>query len=102
LLPSPLGWGDEVTVGEWLGRDITDLQLTKRFYTFKYPFNPAEVVEFFRCYHGPTNRSFTSLDDGQQAALRSDLEQLWSEYNRATDGTTQVEDEYLEVIARRS
>ena len=34
-----------------------------------------------------------------QAALRRDLEQLWSEHNRATDGTTRYDAEYLEVEA---
>jgi hypothetical protein len=33
--------------------------------------------------------------------LRKDLEQLWTSNNRATDGTTSVEAEYLEVIAMR-
>jgi hypothetical protein len=32
-------------------------------------------------------------------ALRLDLERLWWEHNRAKDGTTRVESEYLEVVA---
>ncbi|MDQ3221505.1 MAG: SAM-dependent methyltransferase, partial [Acidobacteriota bacterium] len=38
-------------------------------------------------------------DADGQAALRADLEQLWTDNNRATDGTTEVESEYLEVRA---
>ena len=37
--------------------------MTRRHYTFTYPFPPAEVVEFFRQYYGPTNRAFASLDE---------------------------------------
>ena len=69
---------------------------------FKYPFPPAEVVEFFRTYFGPTQAAFAALDADGQVALRGDLERLWSEHNQATDNTTQVESEYLEVIATRS
>jgi hypothetical protein len=37
----------------------------------------------------------------KQAALQADLEQLWSEKNTATDGTTSIDSEYLEVVAIR-
>jgi SAM-dependent methyltransferase len=101
-MPSPLKWGDEETVRERLRDGIADLQLTPRMCTFNYSFSPAEVVEFFRLYYGPTQRTFDALDADGQAALRKDLEQLWTENNQATDGTTYVEGEYLEVIAIRS
>jgi len=42
------------------------------------------------------------LDADGQNALRHDLDQLWAENNRATDGTTAVESEYLEVRAIKS
>jgi hypothetical protein len=43
----------------------------------------------------------TAYSFEKQAALRQDLEQLWTEHNRATDGTTFLESEYLEVVAIR-
>ena len=101
-MPSPLKWGDEATVRERLQAGVADLQLTRRMCSFKYTFSPAEVVEFFRKYYGPTQRAFAALDVDGQAALRNDLERLWSEHNQATDGTTNVDGEYLEVIATRS
>jgi hypothetical protein len=69
---------------------------------FKYPFPPAEVVETFRLYYGPTQRGFEALDTDEQTALQNDLERLWSEHNRATDNTTQVAGEYLEVVATKN
>ena len=60
------------------------------------------MVEFFRMYYGPTQRAFGALDSAAQAALRADLERLWTEHNQATDNTTHVESEYLEVVATKS
>jgi len=102
LMPSPVKWGDEATVRERLRDGVAQLQLTRRLYPFRYPFPPSEVVEFFRTYYGPTNRAFAALDAAGQAALRHDLEQLWTAHNRATDGTTDLEPEYLEVVAVRT
>ena len=77
------------------------MRLTKRNYTFDYPFPPSDVVDFFRLYYGPTNRAFASLDDAGQKMLHRELESLWSAHNRAQGGFTVVEGEYLEVIATR-
>lgn len=101
-MPSPLKWGDEETVRERLSDGIANLQMTRRMCPFEYPVPPAEVVESFRMYYGPTRRAFEALDSDGQAALRKDLEQLWTEHNQATDNTTYGEGEYLEVVATRS
>jgi SAM-dependent methyltransferase len=100
-MPSPLKWGDEETVRARLSEGIADLQMTRQMCAFKYPFSPAEVVEFFRMYYGPTQRAFGALDSPAQATLRADLERLWTEHNQATDNTTHVEGEYLEVVATK-
>lgn len=102
LMAPPMKWGDEETVRQRLEHGLANLEFTKRIYPMNYPFPPAEVVELFLVYYGPTNRAFASLDESGQAALRSDLEQLWTENNRASDGSTQVEAEYLEVVGIRS
>ncbi len=101
LMPPPVKWGDQATVRERLRDGVAELQLTTRLYPFRYPFPPSEVVEFYRTYYGPTNRTFAALDADGQAALRHDLEQLWTEHNRATDSTTHYDSEYLEVVAVR-
>ena len=101
-IPSPIEWGDEETVRERLGSGA-DLCFTRRLISLHYPLDPRELVEFFRVYFGPTNRAFEALADSpeKQAHLRIDLEKLWSDYNKHSDGTTCVESEYLEVIATR-
>ena len=101
-MPSPIKWGDEETVRERLRDGVADLTLTRRICRWEFSFAPADVVEYFRMYYGPTQRAFGALDENGQAALRKELEQLWSDSNRATDGSTDVDAEYLEVVATRS
>lgn len=100
-MPSPILWGKEDVIQERFAEGVSDLQTTRRKIIFTYQFCPAEVVEHFRLYFGPTQKAFESLDAAGQDALRSDLVHLWKEFNRATDGTTEVESEYLEVRAFR-
>ncbi len=102
IMASPVKWGDEATVRERLRNGTSKLEITKRMYPMRYPFPPEDVVEFFRTYYGPTNRAFAALDADKQAALRRDLERLWSEHNRSSNGATEIEAEYLEVVAVRA
>jgi 2-polyprenyl-3-methyl-5-hydroxy-6-metoxy-1,4-benzoquinol methylase len=101
-LPAPTQWGDESIVRQRLRDGIFDLRMTPRTATFSFPYPPALVVEAFRTYFGPISNAFAALDPSGQAALRRELEQLWSAHNRATDGTTAVDSEYLEIIATRA
>jgi SAM-dependent methyltransferase len=98
----PVLWGDEETVKQRLSDGVSDLKLTRQKIQMKFPFGPAEVVEHFRTYFGPTVKAFASLDEAGQEALRKDLEQLFTENNLEMDGTTRVEGEYLEVRAIRA
>lgn len=97
-VPSPLLWGTDEAVNERLGAGLASLVLTRRLITFEYPFGPEETVDLFRLWYGPTLRAFASLDESGRKLLNQDLVQLWSEHNLATDGTTRVHSEYLEVI----
>ena len=95
---SPLLWGTEDAVRDRLGAGCESLTLSRRTITFEYPFAPEQVVTEFRLWYGPTLRAFASLDDAGRDGLRRDLERLWTDHNRADDGTTRVESEYLEVV----
>lgn len=102
-VPSSMLWGHEPTVRERLRDGIRALTMTHRTYPlFDYPFSVPEVVEFYRQNYGPIYRAFAALDAEGQKALRKDLEDVFSEYNRATDGTTSLESEFLEVDAIRN
>jgi hypothetical protein len=78
------------------------LRLTPIITYLNYPFSVPETVEFFRTYYGPTQRAFEALPEDKQADLRRDVEAIYAQYNRATDGTTSLEAEYLEVVATRA
>ena len=102
-IPSPMDWGNKTIVRARLKGGFTDVQLTRRMALMRYPFSPAETVEFFRQYYGPTLKAFASLTPSAQAALRHDLVQLESADNiSGTAGTTEIAAEYLEVVARRN
>ena len=102
-VPSPMCWGDEATVRSRLGHSFAEVRLARRIALMRYPFPPAETVEFFRQYYGPTQRAFASLDASAQAALRRALVDLQTAHNIAlTPDTTEVAAEYLEVVAVRS
>jgi SAM-dependent methyltransferase len=100
-MPAPVLWGDEPVVRERFGPGVADLRLTRVNYRFDYPFEPARVVDLFRECYGPTVRAFEALPAEGQAALRSDLVDLWASHNRSSDpGRTVVDSEYLEVVAK--
>ena len=101
-MPSPLMWGSEDVVRERLGEGIADLQTSRQSLNFNLPFSPAQTVERFVVYYGPTNKAYNSLDEEGKTAFRRDLEQHWTTHNRATDGTTDVPSEYLKVVAVRA
>ena len=101
-MPSPLLWGDEPTVRERLRSGVASLEFSRHLYELSYPFSPPDVVEFFRANYGPMTRAFASIGAEAQQQLRDELTDLWSRHNRAADGTTKVDAEYLQVIAVRA
>ncbi|HVV01796.1 MAG TPA: SAM-dependent methyltransferase, partial [Verrucomicrobiae bacterium] len=101
-VPSPILWGNELTVQQRLANGFRDVRLTRLMAVMKFPFPPADTVEFFRKFYGPTFRAFESLPESGQAALRKDLVELQTRHNVAkTPGTTEVAAEYLEVVATK-
>lgn len=101
-IPAPVLWGDEATVRQRFAHGIAKLTLTRQSARIRYPFGPKEVVGFFRQYFGPTQTAFARLDKAGQEQMASQLEALWTEHNQATDGTTMVDAEYLDVRAIRA
>ncbi|MEP7273244.1 MAG: class I SAM-dependent methyltransferase [Acidobacteriota bacterium] len=101
-VPPPTLWGDEATVRERLREGIADLGMTPVSIAMKFPLSIPETFEFHLAYLGPMQLAFAALPEDKRPALRQDLENLWGQHNVATDGTTHVEAEYLEVVATRA
>ena len=101
-VPSPVLWGAEDVVRERLADGTSNLETSREQVRFVYPFSPAQTVEQFRVYYGPTYNAFNALDENGQAALYRDMTEHWTKHNQATDGTTDVPSEYLKVVAVRA
>jgi SAM-dependent methyltransferase len=102
-IPSPLLWGTEDAARQRLGSGAASLATTPVLYHFRYPFNPEQVVEFFRSYFGPINRANAHLPPAEWEALRTELVALWSKHNLSTDpDAVEVAAEYLLVRATRA
>jgi len=101
-IPAPSLWGDENVVRQRFGSAAGQIKFARVMCDFRYPFPPADVVQLFRNYFGPTKVAFSRLDADGQAAMAADLERMWIEHNQATDGTTLIPAEYLEVHATRA
>ncbi len=94
---SPAQWGTIAFVNEHFGLLATDIQTDIRQFAFRYE-SPAQWVDVFATYYGPTLKAFEAVGEAGQGALRSDLLSLIAEFNVATDGTMVVPSEYLEVV----
>ena len=99
-IPAPVLWGTEDVVAERFGAGAT-LQMQKRRVLFDLPESPADAVDFFRQYFGPTQVAFSRLDADGQKRMRDELIALWTEHNIGDASHTKVHAEYLEVHARR-
>jgi SAM-dependent methyltransferase len=99
-VPGPLAWGDEAVMRRRLDAHATAIravQFVPRTITLAFPLPPEAVVALFREYYGPSVQTFGALDAPGRAGLEAELVQLWRGRNRAEEGATAVEAEYLEV-----
>ncbi|MGH9949085.1 MAG: class I SAM-dependent methyltransferase [Pyrinomonadaceae bacterium] len=100
-MPAPVLWGVPENVVERFGDRVENLTMTPRLADMVFEYPPADVVEHFRTYFGPTIMAFKLIAPENHEAFRSDLEAVWTEHNTATNGTTHTKSEYLEVIATK-
>ena len=97
-VPSPLLWGDEKTVKERLAA-AAQVTTRKHELLFEFPHAPAEAVEHFKQFFGPTKTTFARLDAKGQDELTKELVSHWENHNEAHDGSTFIRAEYLDVRA---
>lgn len=98
---SPLSWGDEQVVRERLNERDWDVTTTFRTLTFRYPFTPAGTADLFRISYGPTIRTMEALDEQHARLLAADLIYHWERNQRPGARGTEVDSQYLEVVAIR-
>ena len=100
-IPSPLLWGDPETIRQRFDARYWNVTTTLRTLTFRYPHSPAGTAELFRGAYGPTVRTFEALDEDRRASLAGDLTAHWTRHHPSSAPMTQVDAEYLEVVATR-
>jgi SAM-dependent methyltransferase len=100
-IPSPLLWADEDVLRERFDPRVWNLTTNRHTLTFRYPHSPAGTAELFRAAYGPTVRVFDALDVDGRASFAADLADHWLWHQRNSDKSTEVDSEYLEVIAVR-
>ena len=95
---SPLHWGTAEGLDELLGAGIRSIESERRT-ALQYYRSIDHAVDVFSTYFGPTIRAFERIGSEDQDRLRNDLGGVFGRYNRATDGTAIVENQYLQSIA---
>jgi 2-polyprenyl-3-methyl-5-hydroxy-6-metoxy-1,4-benzoquinol methylase len=99
--PSTLLWGDDAVVRQRLGPRDWDVTTTKRVLTFRYPHSPAGTAALFASAYGPTVRVLESLEPARREQFMEELTALWAAAQRKEGRLTEVESEFLEVVAVR-
>jgi len=99
---SPMTWGVESNVIERFGQaGIPSQNITceKDTYTFIAPYSPAEFVENFRNFYGPTMNAFEAAEkNGKADELELELVTLFTAQNRSgSDSTTSIPATFLRV-----
>lgn len=82
---SPMTWGVEANVIERFGAagiPNDNVSFVRDTYTFNFPGTPAEFVDVFRRYYGPTMNAFEAAEkSGRAEQLRSELDALFESQN---------------------
>jgi hypothetical protein len=99
---SPMAWGVEDNVVErFVGAGVPEESITfeRDTYTFNFPGPPAELLDVFRTYYGPTMNAFeAAAADGREADLQAELESLFSAQNTsASEDATSIPATFLRV-----
>jgi ubiquinone/menaquinone biosynthesis C-methylase UbiE len=98
---SPLLWGDEAVVRDRLPQREWEVTTTLRTLTFHYPYTPAGTAELFLTCYGPTIRTREALDPQRARLFSADLIHHWERNQTPGACDTEVDAEYLEVVATR-
>lgn len=99
-VPSPLDWGREEEVRERFGDAVSSVTFTRRTMELRFPAPPAQVTELVASCFGPTVAMLRALPADDASRLRREMTRVFELHNRATDGTTTVAAEFLDVQAR--
>lgn len=82
---SPVTWGNDATVHERFGAAgiaKDSISCDRDTYFFNYPAPPAQLLDAFRNYYGPTMNAYAAAEgNGRAADLHRDLQELFENHN---------------------
>jgi ubiquinone/menaquinone biosynthesis C-methylase UbiE len=104
---SPMTWGIESNVLERFaaaGVPKQNVSFQKDTYTFNFAGSPAEFVDAFRKYYGPTMNAFDAAEkNGRAGELQKELETLFNTHNKSSNkDTTSIAATFLRVTVARN
>jgi SAM-dependent methyltransferase len=102
---SPMTWGVEKNVIERFGAagvPAERIACERDTFTFNYPDRPADFVDEFRRYYGPTMNAFDGAEKiGRAGELQRELEELFVRQNRSpSPATTLIPATFLRVTVQ--
>ncbi|HEX8263330.1 MAG TPA: methyltransferase domain-containing protein [Allosphingosinicella sp.] len=102
---SPVTWGVEDQVRERFaaaGVAPADVSCERATWVFRHSGPPAEFLEMFRRFYGPTMNAFdAAAKDGREKDLQAELAELFEAQNRAGPERTEIPATYLKVTVAR-
>ena len=103
---SPMTWGIESNVIERFGAAGVPkdrISFVRDTYTFRFASPPAQLVDAFRKYYGPTMNAFEAAEkNGRSEDLKKELDDLFNNQNKSTvAGATVIPATYLRVTVSR-
>ncbi len=80
-----------------------DIAFERATWLFRHGGPPAEFLEMFRLYYGPTMNAFdAAAKDGRAEELQAELERLFEAQNRAGPERTEIPATYLKVTVTKA
>ena len=103
---SPMTWGIENNVLERFGTagvPKENITFVRDTYTFNFAAKPAQLVDAFRKYYGPTMNAFEAAEkNGRASDLQAELEGLFNSQNKSTNNdTTSIPATFLRITVVR-
>jgi ubiquinone/menaquinone biosynthesis C-methylase UbiE len=103
---SPMLWGIESNVIERFtnaGIPKENITFSRETFTFNAPYSPAEFVNTFKTYYGPTMNAFEAASKNDKVpALQRELEDLFEVHNKSEDkNRTSIPATFLKVMVHR-
>jgi SAM-dependent methyltransferase len=99
-VPSSLAWGQEDVVRARFGSGASSISCRRETLELRFALPPAGVAEVFAAYYGPTVTTLAAAGPEGASRLRAELTRLFTAHTSASDGTTAVVGEYLDVQVR--